>query len=99
MMTRSILIIYTGGTIGMINDPETGALCPFDFEQIMNAVPEIKEFGFKIDSYTLPKLIDSSDVKPQLWKELCDIILENYENIPVLSFCTVRIQWLILLRR
>ncbi len=80
MMTRSILIIYTGGTIGMINDPETGALCPFDFEQIMNAVPEIKEFGFKIDSYTLPKLIDSSDVKPQLWKELCDIILENYEK-------------------
>ena len=78
MMTRSILIIYTGGTIGMINDPETGALCPFDFEQIMNAVPEIKEFGFKIDSYTLPKLIDSSDVKPQLWKELCDLILENF---------------------
>ena len=51
----------------MINNPETGALCPFNFEQIVNEVPEIKEFGFDIDSYTLPELIDSSDVKPQVW--------------------------------
>ena len=38
-MTKSVLIIYTGGTIGMVNDPETGALCPFNFEQIAKAVP------------------------------------------------------------
>lgn len=79
-MTESILIIYTGGTIGMINDPETGALCPFDFEQIAKEVPEIKAFGFNIDSYTLPQLIDSSDLKPEVWKELCGIILKNYEK-------------------
>ena len=51
-MTKSVLIIYTGGTIGMVNDPATGALCPFDFEQIAKAVPEIREFGFSINSYT-----------------------------------------------
>ena len=59
MPTKSVLIIYTGGTIGMVNDPETGALCPFNFEQIARAVPEIKEFGFNIDSYTLPEIISS----------------------------------------
>lgn len=80
MPTKSVLIIYTGGTIGMVNDPETGALCPFNFEQIAKAVPEIKEFGFNIDSYTLPEIIDSSDVQPSLWAELCRIILDNYDR-------------------
>lgn len=79
-MEKSILIIYTGGTIGMVNDPETGALCPFNFEQIAKSVPEIKEFGFTIDSYTLPEIIDSSDLKPDLWEKLCQIILDNYEK-------------------
>lgn len=65
-MTKPVLIIYTGGTIGMVNDPETGALCPFNFDQIACEVPEIKEFGFTIDSYTLPEIIDSSDLQPQL---------------------------------
>ena len=77
-MEKSVLIIYTGGTIGMVNNPQTGALCPFNFDQIALEVPEIREFGFRIDSYTLPQLIDSSDLQPQLWKDLCDIILKNY---------------------
>lgn len=79
-MDKPVLIIYTGGTIGMINDPVTGALCPFDFDQIAKEVPEIQEFGFAIDSYTLPEIIDSSDLQPWLWKELCRIILENYDR-------------------
>ena len=79
-MEKSVLIIYTGGTIGMVNDPETGALCPFNFEQIAKAVPEIKEFGFTIDSYTLPDIIDSSDLEPDLWENLCNIITKNYEK-------------------
>lgn len=79
-MNKPVLIIYTGGTIGMVNDPETGALCPFNFDQIAQEVPEIKEFGFSIDSYTLPEIIDSSDLQPQLWKELCEIILKNYDR-------------------
>ena len=64
----------------MVNDPETGALCPFNFDQIACEVPEIKEFGFTIDSYTLPEIIDSSDLQPQLWKDLCSIILKNYDD-------------------
>ncbi len=80
MTSKSVLIIYTGGTIGMVNDPETGALCPFNFEQIAKTVPEIKEFGFSIDSYTLPEIIDSSDLKPTLWADLCQIILNNYDK-------------------
>lgn len=79
-MEKPVLIIYTGGTIGMVNDPETGALCPFNFDQIASEVPEIKEFGFLIDSYTLPEIIDSSDLQPELWKELCQIILTNYDK-------------------
>ena len=79
-MNKPVLIIYTGGTIGMINDPVTGALCPFDFDQIAKEVPEIREFDFSIDSHTLPEIIDSSDVQPRLWKELCRIITENYDR-------------------
>lgn len=79
-MEKSILIIYTGGTIGMVNDPKTGALCPFNFNQIEQEVPEIKEFGFRIDNHTLPQLIDSSDLQPQLWKDLCHIIMEKYDQ-------------------
>lgn len=79
-MTKPVLIIYTGGTIGMVNDPETGALCPFNFDQIACEVPEIKEFGFTIDSYTLPEIIDSSDLQPRLWKDLCEIILKHYDD-------------------
>ncbi|MDR0982891.1 MAG: type I asparaginase [Culturomica sp.] len=79
-MKKSVLIIYTGGTIGMIRDPKTGVLCPFDFDQISDNVPEIGKFDFKIDSYALPQLIDSSNVKPQMWVELCNIIMKNYKK-------------------
>ena len=64
----------------MVNDPETGALCPFDFDQIAREVPEIREFDFSIDSLTLPHIIDSSDLQPELWRELCDIIVQRYDQ-------------------
>lgn len=79
-MDKSVLIIYTGGTIGMVNDPETGSLRPYDFSEIEKNTPEIKEFGFNIDSYTLAQIIDSSDVNPKLWEELGKIIYENYHK-------------------
>ncbi|MDR0544393.1 MAG: asparaginase [Odoribacteraceae bacterium] len=79
-MKKSVLIIYTGGTIGMVNDPETGILCPFNFDQITLEVPEIREFDFKIDHYTLPELIDSSNLSPRLWVDLCRVILEHHEQ-------------------
>lgn len=77
---KSVLIIYTGGTIGMVQDSETGSLKPFDFENIASAVPEISEFKFNIDHYTLPQIIDSSDINPDSWQTMCNIITENYDK-------------------
>ena len=76
----SILLIYTGGTIGMKEDPEDLTLKPFDFSQIMEEVPELSKFAFKLDSYTFDPLIDSSDVEPSLWQALARLIKENYET-------------------
>ncbi len=52
-MNSSILLIYTGGTIGMKQDPDTLALVPFNFDQITQEVPELKKFGYTIDSFFL----------------------------------------------
>ena len=79
-MTSSVLIIYTGGTIGMKEDPVDGTLRPFDFSQIMEEVPELNKFDVKIDSYTFDPLIDSSDVEPSLWISLATLIGERYEE-------------------
>ena len=63
----SILLIYTGGTIGMKQDASDLTLKPFDFSQILDEVPELKKFALKVDSYTFDPLIDSSDVEPVFW--------------------------------
>ena len=65
-------MIYTGGTIGMKQDPARQALVPFDFSQILEEVPEMRKFALKIDSYTFDPLIDSSDVEPSLWQSLVE---------------------------
>jgi len=79
-MTSSILIIYTGGTIGMKEDPMDGTLKPFDFSQIMEEVPELNKYDVRIDSHTFAPLIDSSDVEPTLWVSLAEIIRDRYED-------------------
>ena len=76
----SILLIYTGGTIGMKEDPVLQALTPFDFSQILEEVPELAKFAYKIDSYTFDPLIDSSDVEPSLWISLVRLIEERYDD-------------------
>ncbi|MEG0500437.1 MAG: asparaginase domain-containing protein, partial [Rikenellaceae bacterium] len=63
-MKNSVLIIYTGGTIGMKKDPVTNALSPFDLEQLMIEVPELSKFDINISTYTFDPIIDSSDVQP-----------------------------------
>ncbi len=80
MNTSSILIIYTGGTIGMKEDPVDGTLKPFDFSQIKAEVPELNKFAVKLDSYTFSPLIDSSDVEPSLWISLAQLIRDHYEE-------------------
>lgn len=76
----SVLLIYTGGTIGMIENPETGALENFNFDQLLKHVPELKKFNYRISSYQFDPPIDSSDMEPQAWAKLVKIINYNYDN-------------------
>ncbi len=76
----AILLIYTGGTIGMKEDPSIQALRPFNFSQILEEVPELGKFAYRIDSYTFDPLIDSSDVEPSMWLSLAELIEERYDE-------------------
>ena len=76
----SILIIYTGGTIGMIENPETGALENFDWEQFRQYVPELKRFDYQIDAVMFERPIDSSDMEPKYWVKIVEMISDNYEQ-------------------
>ena len=79
-MQKRILLLYTGGTIGMKQDPVTLALKPFNFNQILEEVPELKKFGCEIDTYSFDPLIDSSDMQPEFWVRLAGMIQENYSR-------------------
>lgn len=75
----SILVIYTGGTIGMIRDSESGVLTPFDFDRIYSQMPVLENLLCRIDSHSFDPLIDSSDMNPRFWVELARVIEKNYE--------------------
>lgn len=76
---RSVLIIYTGGTIGMVNDPVSGSLVPIDFRHISDQVPELRRFGFTLETVTFDPVIDSSEVVPDTWVRIARTIAENYD--------------------
>jgi L-asparaginase len=76
----SVLLIYTGGTIGMIEDPATGTLRAFDFSHLKEYAPELKRLKFNIDTISFPQPIDSSDMNPDLWKKIVWIIEEKYDQ-------------------
>ncbi len=75
-----ILVIYTGGTIGMVEDPETGVLNPFDFEHLTDQIPEIRKFNCHIESISFDPIIDSSNMEPEVWVRLATIIEEHHEQ-------------------
>ncbi len=77
---KKILIIYTGGTIGMTLDNANGALMPFDFGKIYERIPELKRFECTIDFYTFRPLIDSSDMQPEEWVLIAKHIFDNYQD-------------------
>ena len=80
-MTKSkVLLIYTGGTIGMNRNAVTGALEPYDFERLTARVPELRELPVEIASRQFDPPIDSSDMSPRLWTELAGIITDSYED-------------------
>lgn len=74
----SILLIYTGGTIGMMRNAETGALENFNFEHLLRHVPELKQFNLNISSQTFDPPIDSSDMRQEHWAKIVEIIYNNY---------------------
>ncbi len=78
-MTRSsVLLIYTGGTIGMIEDPVSGLLKPFDFSNVSSQLPELNRLGVDLSYRTFEKPIDSSDMQPSDWLSIATIIADNY---------------------
>ena len=76
----SILVIYTGGTIGMITDPSTGVLRPFDFEQITENIPELKRMKYQLTVHSFDPIIDSSNMSPEIWVELAELIARDYND-------------------
>lgn len=78
--SSNILLIYTGGTIGMVKDFETGALKAFNFDELLQNIPELKLLEHKIDTVSFSRPIDSSNMKPFFWLQMAEIIEENYEK-------------------
>lgn len=76
----SVLVIYTGGTLGMVYETKGKQLVPFEFEQIIERVPEIRRLDFEITFVTLYDPIDSSNMSPELWVEIAGIIQKKYKD-------------------
>jgi len=80
MKQPNILLIYTGGTIGMIKDPETGVLHSFDFDNLLIKIPELKLLDCTIETISFDEPIDSSNMNPNYWVEIAEIIENNYNS-------------------
>lgn len=79
-MKKSILLIYTGGTIGMFRDKKLGVLVPMDFNQILDRVPDLKRFDCDIKSIVFDKPDDSSNINIKVWQKIARIIKDNYND-------------------
>lgn len=80
MSQPKVLMIYTGGTIGMIEDPETGVLTAFDFNHLSNQIPELSRIKVDLTATSLGMPIDSSDMNPDIWQDLAELIANNYND-------------------
>ena len=78
--TSTILLIYTGGTIGMIKDSETGSLKNFNFNDLLKHIPELNLLDCKIDTQSFNAPIDSSNMGPVYWQQLVTIIEDQYNH-------------------
>ena len=79
-MKRKILVIYTGGTIGMMKNAQTGALEPFRFDDVYTHLPMLRLIDATIAFEEMTPLIDSSDTNPEFWVKLADRIYQNYDS-------------------
>ena len=75
-----LLIIYTGGTIGMVNDPKTGQLISFDFNQMYQHIPELERLHVILETVSFNPPIDSSEMNPIFWGDIAKIVYDNYDN-------------------
>ena len=73
-----ILLIYTGGTIGMMKDFETGSLKAFNFSKLLQKIPELKQLDCEIETISFETPIDSSNMSPEKWIQIASVIEENY---------------------
>jgi L-asparaginase len=81
MQSKSrILLVYTGGTIGMRKDFETGALKAFNFSKLLHNIPELKLLDCEIETFSFETPIDSSNMNPENWAEIARTIESNYSN-------------------
>ncbi len=80
MDSTKILLIYTGGTIGMVQDSKTGQLRPMNFGKLRVHFPELERFDFPIDTYSFAKPVDSSAISPAHWIQIAEVIEKNYAS-------------------
>jgi len=80
MHKPNILLIYTGGTIGMVKNPNTGALIAFDFDSILNKIPELRLLDCQIETISFDEPIDSSNMNPEYWADIAAVIGDNYHD-------------------
>ena len=75
-----VLLIYTGGTIGMIKDYQTGVLRAFEFDNLYSRIPELSHLDCEISVHSFEKVIDSSDMNPQHWVSIAEVIEKEYQH-------------------
>lgn len=78
-MKSKVLLIYTGGTIGMINDPKTGSLGAFNFKHLLEQIPELHQMNVELAIHSFDMPLDSSEVLPDDWKKMANTVIENYD--------------------
>ncbi len=81
MSKPNILLIYTGGTIGMVKDFETNTLRAFNFDNLLVRISEIKQLDCNISTYSFEEPIDSSNMSPNYWLQIAEVIEDNYDKI------------------
>jgi len=81
MSKPNILLIYTGGTIGMVKDFETNTLRAFNFDNLLVRIPEIKQLDCTITTHSFDEPIDSSNMSPEYWLQIAEVIEKNYNEV------------------
>ena len=80
MPKPKLLLLYTGGTIGMVKNFETGALKVFNFKKLLQNIPELKQLDCDIETFSFDRPIDSSDMDSDKWRKMAIVIEANYDN-------------------